>query len=877
MADKQKSFEIVARLTESSLPINERQIALRDFAQTNGWRPSDLLIEHPESTELANGHLIVEHGLDNTAVISFLKADNSFYMLNYAEKLSLLSISYNNLVDWHFFPDKNGLTFVYNLTKPAFQGHLSIHEDPDIWRAEAFDKLTGKRPNPNIKSLDDALIQTLSLWKRLLAAELGVQIKNEDLSVLFNTIILIRALEDHKKWQNGISQKLLCEVWENDSNKLQTLEKCFKKCLLTLGLKKWPSQFLDREKLKKFDKLDKETTRELLYDFYNNRFAPYQYDFFLMSKHALSRIYEHYTTLLREEDSPQLRLFKGLPHEVKDYTLGGIYTPQYIARFFSRFLRENLTPRNFRDIKTADPACGSGIFLRTLLEMQCDPVQDIDLKTVTNKAFNNIFGLDVDLNACQASSLSLSLLHLAITGDLPKDLNIKNAELIEYYKKNSKLHEYFDAIITNPPFIKWASIPNEWKKRIQNFVEKDVEGKPDMYLAYLKAGMQMLKPGGFLLFVLPHSFLIANNSSNLRQVISNKFLVRLLADLSNIPVFEEVGSYVILLVIQKKTNHIYEAPNATIVRCREFPGLALQEALEGKLVKTDFYSVFELNQSTFNKKEWHLLPPEKEKLNAKIKQFPSLDEFLIVREGFITGADDIFIRSIKEIPEEERNIYVPYLSDRKMQRYLVPRQSDYAVFYPYIENKKLSKEELQDSYPKTWEHLNLHSSILKSRKSVKSGEASWWSPVRPRLPENLLRPKIITPHLILLPRFSLDASGKYAISHSPLMYPKESGAELELLVYFLAVLNSSVSFWQIMNLSHKYRHGYAMLEPKTLKMMNIPDPSKIPSSAMMNIQSLVNERINKPSKAEIESEIDLIVADLYGLSKSEQKEIGIDK
>src|SRR5439155_22517170 len=114
----------------------------------------------------------------------------------------------------------------------------------------------------------------------------------------------------------------------------------------------------------------------LFLDFYDNRFAPYRYDFSVISKHALSRIYEKYVATLRDSDSPQLSLFRELPQEVQDRSLGGVYTPQYIARFFARFLKDNHTPRAFRTLRTIDPACGSGMFLRTLLEMQCDPLQD---------------------------------------------------------------------------------------------------------------------------------------------------------------------------------------------------------------------------------------------------------------------------------------------------------------------------------------------------------------------------------------------------------------------------------------------------------------------------------------------------------------------
>ncbi len=73
--------DIVFRLTEPSLPASQRRPALRAFAAAHGWLPSDELEEYPGLEAIANGHLVVEHGLANTAVITFLKADSSFSRL----------------------------------------------------------------------------------------------------------------------------------------------------------------------------------------------------------------------------------------------------------------------------------------------------------------------------------------------------------------------------------------------------------------------------------------------------------------------------------------------------------------------------------------------------------------------------------------------------------------------------------------------------------------------------------------------------------------------------------------------------------------------------------------------------------------------------
>ena len=185
------SYDIVDLLTNSRLPSSQRERALRRFATLNGWRPSDSITEHPGTESLANGHLVVEHGLQNAAVITFLQPGRQFSGLGSEDKVRLLTISYNNLIDWHLFPDTEGLTFVYNLKEPIAPKRLLIEDHSDLWRAEAFDKISGRRPNPNLKNLDDSLIETLSLWKRRLRASVGEKATNEAISGLFNSILLL--------------------------------------------------------------------------------------------------------------------------------------------------------------------------------------------------------------------------------------------------------------------------------------------------------------------------------------------------------------------------------------------------------------------------------------------------------------------------------------------------------------------------------------------------------------------------------------------------------------------------------------------------------------------------------------------------------------
>ncbi len=635
----------------------------------------------------------------------------------------------------------------------------------------------------------------------------------------------------------------------------------------------------DPNVLRVFDSIDRSTFSLFFHDFYRGRGLPYTYDFSLITKHALSRIYESYVSILREKASPQLTLFKELPEEQFNKELGGVYTPQFIARFFARFLKENLTPPTFRAVRSIDPACGSGIFLRTLVEMQCDPLQNADVANVTARAFANFAGIDVDKNACDATKLSMHLLHLVLMGRTAPAMRIEQGEAIKWVQEHHNERGTYDAVIANPPFVKWDRLRGVMRSRVRQYMSKYSGGKIDLFLAMVRLGMELVKPGGFLLYVLPHSFLIAKNAQPLRGDICRDYWIRAVVDLSEIPVFESVGSYVVLIVLQRCTDSLGTTPPVTIVRCRGDVGEALQNALERNRVSTDLYDVFEVEQSFFSGSRWQVLPPRQATVAAKLQVHPRLEELVEVKQGLVSGADDIFVVPRREIPKEELSLWPPYLSDREMLAYGTPNNVKACVFFPKLLGRSVTLGKIKNAYPWTYKHLFKHESALRRRMSVADGKNPWWQPVRSRSPLSMFRPKIVSPHLVLKPKFGIDEDGKYAVSHGPYMYPKSEAEPIDLLQYVVAILNSPLGQWQVAALSDKYSRGYAMLEKKTLIDFRIPDPKHVPKELRQRIGRLIRQIGNSTGEPirmeEATQQLNEVVAELFRLSADEISALGI--
>jgi hypothetical protein len=137
-------------------------------------------------------------------------------------------------------------------------------------------------------------------------------------------------------------------------------------------------------------------------------------------------------------------------------------------------------------------------------------------------------------------------------------------------------------------------------------------------------------------------------------------------------------------------------------------------------------------------------------------------------------------------------------------------------------------------------------------------------------------PKIVTPHLVLVPRFGIDKDGKYAVSHCPYLMPKSDTAGLAHLKVVCAVMNSAIGHWQLASSSHKYSRGYLMLEVKTLRDFHIPDPASLPATVTRKIVRLVDTFIGSPDDMTAMRELDEAVGQAFGLSGAQMSLVGVD-
>ena len=848
---------------ESSFIDKRRYAAV--FSRDFGWRPNDLL-DVPSALPATN--LVVEQGLENAAMLSFLPSNIRVNDVRDDERRDILGLSYNSLVDWHIWIDQESVLCFHNRFNPpvaAYTDHFDRSDFSALTRT-AFDQAVGRTRNPNVLALDDALLGTIANLKDILGLELPDA--KMSISALFNAIILARAVEDFdaRTGAHGDANSLLDYV----RNQNVSIGRAIEHLMAERTHSQVTDKLYDSRALDPFDGLSASSRIRLVEGFYQHEAVPYAYDFSVMSKYALSKLYERYVSVMRDEQAVQMAWWPSVPEDGGNKELGGVYTPQYIASFFAKYLRKNLPPREFSGVTVADPACGSGVFLRAVTEEKL-LANDVPVSGAVGPSLESIFGVDVDANAVAAARLSLALLHLAAAGELPDDVPIERGDSLEIFASVSDVPGPFDAVMVNPPFVRTELQSDDLRTAIRQHTGVAVRGKADAYLAFLILSILALKPNGYGCFVMPQQFLTSPNLKRLRDWVMERAWVHVVADLSAIRVFK-ANVYVSLLIVQKKDISNEDVPPVSVIRCQRNVGSALVDFLDGNHRRTSSYSIFQSQQESLERTTWSVPFPEETDLLCKLDAMPRLNEVAIVRQGMITGADDVFIVDSQEIPENEREIYQSFLPDAMIGRFALPKESGKRVFYPFLEGAPVDVSQMEKYFPETWERLNKSRDALSSRKSVPNNPSGWWRPSRPRDPSEMLVPKIVVPELFLMPRFGLDLSGRWAVGHSPYVRTRSGAGDEDSLLVLTAVLNSSLTAWYIDLNARKYRNGYNKVGVALLKQLPIPDFGRIPTPAIRTVASAVRELADSSQEfdyARASALDDLVLRQLYLLGEKD--------
>ncbi len=487
----------------------------------------------------------------------------------------------------------------------------------------SFDKYADSgKAKRGTAEVDSAFLSEIESWRETLARNialrntLSVRDLNDAVQRTIDRIIFLRIAEDRGIETYGSLQGLC-----NGPNTYARLQELFYKAddRYNSGLFHFQTEKDEAEPPDRLTPaliIDDKPLKDILRRLY---YPDSPYEFSVLPADILGQVYEQFLGKVIRLTSDHRAVVEDKP-EVKK--AGGVfYTPTYIVDYIVSNtvgkLLDGKTPKTAEKIKILDPACGSGSFLlgayQYLLDWHLKWYAENDpdkharakkpilfqghggawhLTTSERKRIllNNIFGVDIDIQAVEVTKLSLllkvlegetgetlsyqfKLFHERALPNLGGNIKCGNsligpdfydgkqtslldteemqrinafdwkAEFSEIFKAGG-----FDAVIGNPPW--GASLFEIEQKYIQKMYKVAQSKSIDTYLLFIESGLRQSKNHGLLSYITPDTFLRKDDHTLAREHLLNNYSFAELIETG--PVFSKVrDTWCLVSLIEK--------------------------------------------------------------------------------------------------------------------------------------------------------------------------------------------------------------------------------------------------------------------------------------------------------------------------------------
>ena len=294
---------------------------------------------------------------------------------------------------------------------------------------------------------------------------------------------------------------------------------------------------------------------------------------------------------------------------------GGYYTPEDLADFLVRWIAV-ISPKSI-----LEPSCGDGVFFNRIALKLGNPT---------------VMGFEID------SKEANKALERARTSNLT-NVNLKVDDFLGWAIDAIKDGGFrFDAILGNPPFIRYQYLPKLFQGRAENiFNELDCKftKHTNAWVPFILASFALLRPGGRLAMVVPAEIIHVIHAGSLREYLGENARRIIIIDPHEIW-FPETLQGAVLLLVEKKSETGERAE-----------GVGIYPVRGRKFINLDPESIFESPQPINGKTvkgKWTraLLETQTRSLLDGLVEMKSVRRFEEVADvdvGIVTGANKFFL------------------------------------------------------------------------------------------------------------------------------------------------------------------------------------------------------------------------------------------
>lgn len=388
-------------------------------------------------------------------------------------------------------------------------------------------------------------------------------------------------------------------------------------------------------------------------------------------------------------------------------------------------------------------------------------------------------------------------------------------DLIEpHARERSFGHQHFEAIVSNPPYVREKNHAAEFKRlRADPRWKPVIQPRQDLQQLFLHLGIELLSQGGDLVFLMNSYWLTTDHAASLRHHVNASCHVEALVDFGETRLFPDAPGQHGLLIHLTKRNTARKTTFARVkraVKAAELTALCedLDQLLRNGEMPSRLSDCVEVTsapsvRASGDRQRWYFPCEHESELAAIEGTGVTLGDLFETRQGVVSGADRVTQRNRELIEGAARlgeGIFLLNgsevadldLSPPEM-RFVraVVRAKDIEPFRANLCDTHLllmHRGSRLDALPSIKRHLGRFRGVLSQRREVREGKIPWFELHWPREKGLFDRPRLITPRRALQPRFAPSRHGWCEQSDIALILHKED--DEELLHALMVLLNS---------------------------------------------------------------------------------------
>ena len=453
---------------------------------------------------------------------------------------------------------------------------------------------------------------------------------------------------------------------------------------------------------------------------------------------------------------------------MKKNKFGQYFTPEMVADFMVTLANVS------EETKILEPSAGEGIFVKCLKARNCKNITPYEID-------NGIIGAYKDIAICESFI-------------------------------SAKISTKFNAVIGNPPYIRWKNLDDELKKELANcdLWNTYCNSLCDYLHIFIIKSIELLEPGGCLVFICPEYWMNTTNSTTLRNyMISNGYFSDIY-HFSETPIFNGVStSTVIFKYVKDLTNHASKI-NVAMYRSKErLTPEILNNLIDRKaMANVDYFRISQFKENG----RWRLANDDTiERLQVienvcTANKWPPetkmsrIGDVCDIGNGMVSGLDKAFQIDASALNTDEKNATMNVIKAKDILPYQYVKTTTYINIPPDISDESY----VIRYYPNFYFHLKKYKPDLETRYSYGKDLKYWhWAFRRSESLFAKNEPRIFVPCKERISnkdhfRFAYVPQGIYPTQDVTALFPLKTTKES--IEYILAWLNYPFVFeWTEVN------------------------------------------------------------------------------